>query len=115
MKTYALAGASSRALGMYAQPIADHYQDTSRLVGVFDLNQTRARYISQQCGGFPVYADFDAMLAKARPDCVIVTTVDRFHHEYIIRSLEAGCDGYIQKPIDIDLLPQQVERYLRKK
>ena len=31
------------------------------------------------------------------------------------RSLEAGCDGYIQKPIDIDLLPQQIERYLRKK
>ncbi len=31
------------------------------------------------------------------------------------RSLEAGCDGYIQKPIDIDFLPQQVERYLRKK
>ena len=31
------------------------------------------------------------------------------------RSLEAGCDGYIQKPIDIDMLPQQVECYLRKK
>ena len=31
------------------------------------------------------------------------------------RSLEAGCDGYIQKPIDIDLLPQQIERYMRKK
>lgn len=31
------------------------------------------------------------------------------------RSLEAGCDGYIQKPIDIDLLPQQIDRYLRKK
>lgn len=31
------------------------------------------------------------------------------------RSLEAGCDGYIQKPIDIDLLPLQIERYLRKK
>ena len=31
------------------------------------------------------------------------------------RSLEAGCDGYIQKPIDIDSLPQQIERYLRKK
>ena len=29
------------------------------------------------------------------------------------RSLEAGCDGYIQKPIDIDLLKQQVERFLR--
>jgi two-component system, cell cycle response regulator DivK len=30
------------------------------------------------------------------------------------RSLEAGCDGYIQKPIDIDLLPSQILRYLRK-
>jgi two-component system, cell cycle response regulator DivK len=30
------------------------------------------------------------------------------------KSLEAGCDGYIQKPIDIDLLPQQIESYLRK-
>ena len=28
------------------------------------------------------------------------------------RSLEAGCDGYIQKPIDVDLLPDQIERYL---
>ena len=29
------------------------------------------------------------------------------------RSLEAGCDGYIQKPIDIDLLGEQIERFLR--
>lgn len=29
------------------------------------------------------------------------------------RSLEAGCDGYIQKPIDIDLLSEQIERFLR--
>lgn len=31
------------------------------------------------------------------------------------KSLEAGCDGYIQKPIDIDTLTQTIERYLRKK
>jgi two-component system cell cycle response regulator DivK len=29
------------------------------------------------------------------------------------RSLEAGCDGYIQKPLDIDLLSEQIERFLR--
>ena len=28
------------------------------------------------------------------------------------KSLEAGCDGYIQKPIDIDTLPQQIERFM---
>ncbi len=31
------------------------------------------------------------------------------------KSLEAGCDGYIQKPIDIDILTQQVERYITRK
>jgi two-component system cell cycle response regulator DivK len=24
------------------------------------------------------------------------------------RTLEAGCDGYIQKPVDVDLIPQQI-------
>ena len=28
------------------------------------------------------------------------------------RSLAAGCDGYIQKPIDVDTLPAQVARFL---
>lgn len=31
------------------------------------------------------------------------------------RSLGAGCDGYIQKPIDVDLLPRQISGYLRKR
>jgi two-component system cell cycle response regulator DivK len=31
------------------------------------------------------------------------------------KSLQAGCDGYIQKPIDIDTIAQQIERYLTKR
>jgi len=31
------------------------------------------------------------------------------------RSLEAGCDGYIQKPIDVDNLPNQVNSFLKTK
>ena len=30
------------------------------------------------------------------------------------RSLQAGCDGYIEKPIDIDTLSMQLERFLGK-
>ena len=30
------------------------------------------------------------------------------------RSLEAGCDGYIQKPIDIDTIAEQVERFMKR-
>lgn len=28
------------------------------------------------------------------------------------KTLAAGCDGYIQKPIDVDALPGQIARYL---
>ena len=28
------------------------------------------------------------------------------------RSLDAGCDGYIQKPVDVDELPRQISQYL---
>ena len=31
------------------------------------------------------------------------------------KSLEAGADGYIQKPIDIDILSQQIERFMARK
>jgi two-component system cell cycle response regulator DivK len=30
------------------------------------------------------------------------------------KSLNAGCDGYIQKPIDVDTLPQQIEVFLKR-
>lgn len=102
MKRYVLAGASSRALGMYAKPIVEQFQASAQLAGVFDINPVRAEYLSRQCGGVPVFADFDAMISQTRPHAVIVTTVDRFHHEYIIRALEAGCDAITEKPMTID-------------
>ena len=44
MLRYVLAGASSRALHMYALPVVERYRDTARLVGIFDINLTRAEY-----------------------------------------------------------------------
>ncbi len=102
MKTYAFAGASSRAIGMYARPIAQHFHDTAHIVGVFDVNPHRARLLSEHSTQPPVFDDFDVMLRETRPDCVIVTTVDRFHHDYIIRALNAGCDAITEKPMTID-------------
>ena len=29
------------------------------------------------------------------------------------RSLRAGCDGYIQKPVDVDTFPQQIAHFLK--
>jgi two-component system cell cycle response regulator DivK len=30
------------------------------------------------------------------------------------RTLEAGCDGYIQKPVDVDLLPEQIRKFIQE-
>jgi len=30
------------------------------------------------------------------------------------RTLEAGCDGYIQKPVDVDVLPDQIRQFLQE-
>lgn len=42
------------------------------------------------------------MIKQTKPDCVIVTSVDRTHDEYIIRAMELGCDVITEKPMTID-------------
>ena len=53
MRRYALAGASSRSLGMYARPIDERYRENAEVVGIFDINKSRAAYVSSQSGDFP--------------------------------------------------------------
>ncbi len=64
-------------------PDIDGYTLTARLKGV------------EQLRGVPIIA--------------LTANVMRGDRE---RTLEAGCDGYIQKPIDVDGLPEQVNRFL---
>jgi len=101
--TYAIVGASSRALEMFAKPLVNEFSDVASLVGVCDINPERARYfIDTACPGVPFYADFDRMIAETKAACVIVATVDAFHHEYIIRALDLGCDVITEKPMTVD-------------
>jgi two-component system cell cycle response regulator DivK len=48
---------------------------------------------------------------KKIPIVAVTANVMRGDRE---RSLEAGCDGYIQKPIDIDTISQQIDRFLTR-
>lgn len=57
-------------------------------------------------------------LLKSRPELqgtpivALTANVMRGDRE---RTLEAGCDGYIQKPVDVDSLPVQIGRFLEMK
>ncbi len=48
---------------------------------------------------------------KKVPIIAVTANVMRGDRE---KSLQAGCDGYIQKPIDIDLLTQQIEHFIKR-
>ncbi|WP_214630828.1 Gfo/Idh/MocA family protein [Paenibacillus agaridevorans] len=101
-KKYVIVGAGGRSLYMFAKPMATELQEYVDFKGVFDTNQTRARLLSEECGRVPVYNDFHHMLGEVKPDVVVVATTDYTHHQYIIESLEAGCDVVSEKPMTID-------------
>lgn len=98
---YAFAGASLRGLDMFITPMVEKFTDNCEIVGIFDSNIGRAKNIADKYG-LPVFEDFEDMILKTSPDRVIVTTVDAFHSDYIIKAMEMGCDVVTEKPMTID-------------
>ena len=120
-KKFVIAGTSARGLLSYGRPLAElskdigtieqfdygndfvnkeEIQNTAELVGVFDINIGRAAYVGNELG-VPAYADFDQMLEEQRPDCIIVTSADYAHAEYIVRGLDLGYEVWAEKPMCI--------------
>jgi len=108
-KRYALVGTGGRAR-MFYQAIVTVYSETSELAAFCDLSQTRMDFanasLKDELNHDPVptydYLDFEKMIDETKPDTVIVTTVDRTHHDYIIRAMEKGCDVITEKPMTTD-------------
>lgn len=107
-KRYAIVGTGVRSK-MFFSALLDSHADVAELVALCDSNATRmAHYnrLAQRSTGrtLPTYAHtaFDTMIRDTKPDVVVVTTVDRTHHTYIIRAMELGCDVITEKPMTVD-------------
>jgi predicted dehydrogenase len=105
---YVIVGVGSRS-HMYQKAIQQNYNQYCELVGLCDVNLGRLQLAQKRSHDFigdapPIYdaKDFDKMIQESKPDVVIVTTVDGFHHKYIIRGMELGCDVITEKPMTID-------------
>jgi predicted dehydrogenase len=99
----ALVGTGSRGTGFWGKYLNDNYNDVIDYVGLCDINPGRLDYALDHMGvDCPVFTDFDAMLAEAKPDLVIVTTVDSTHDEFIVKGLDAGVDVVTEKPMTTD-------------
>lgn len=108
-KRYAIVGLGSRSR-MFTTALLKDYREQAALVACCDINQTRMDYYNdyyaRMLGTAPIPSykpdRFDEMLRAQRVDCVIVTSIDRTHHRYIIRAMELGCDVISEKPMTID-------------
>ena len=121
-RRYAIVGTGSRSY-MYAEALADRFADGSELVALCDMNGTRMRamndYLAAEYGHgrIPEYApeSLEQMLADNAVDTLIVTSVDRTHHEYITRAMRAGCDAVTEKPMTIDAeKAREIHRAIRE-
>jgi predicted dehydrogenase len=106
---YVQVGTGGRAR-MYYEAISTTYKDRAEIAAFCDISQTRMNYanklLTEEDGAAPAktypYTQFDTMLDEIKPDYVIVTSVDRTHHDYIIRSMEKGYNVITEKPMTID-------------
>src|SRR5688500_5658283 len=107
-RRYALIGAGHRAQ-MYVDAMIGPYADRAVLVAICEPNPVRTQYYVDRvvAAGVPapvVYSPdhLEAMIAAERIDRVIVAARDDLHAELIVRSLDAGADVVVEKPLTID-------------
>ncbi len=119
-KRYAMVGTGHRGTGMWGKDIFERYSNEIEFVGLCDKNGKRAeagkKLIGASC---PTFTDFDEMVAKTRPELLMVTTMDSTHHQFITKALAMGIDVITEKPmvtqaVDCQAVLDAEKKYNRK-
>ncbi|UZR99325.1 Gfo/Idh/MocA family oxidoreductase [Chondrinema litorale] len=102
-KRVVLVGTGIRGVSFWGKRLVENYSDILEFVGLCDINPGRLEFGKKHIGAnCPTFTNFDEMLDKTKPELVIVTTKDATHHEFVIKTLEAGIDVLTEKPMTTD-------------
>jgi len=102
-RRYALVGTGVRGNSMWGRGLVERYRDEVEFVGLCDLNPLRVEFAKKSLGvSCPTFTRLDDMLDKAKPDLLMVTTVDNTHQECIVKALDRGLDVITEKPMVVD-------------
>lgn len=72
----------------------------AHLVGVVDIDQTRANEIAGTVG-VPAFTDYRALFGQVQ--CVSIAVPTRFHYQVARDFIEAGIDVLVEKPLTADI------------
>ncbi|MBV6429630.1 MAG: putative oxidoreductase YteT [Haliscomenobacter sp.] len=99
----AMVGTGVRGISMWGKDVLAEYGRLVEFVGLSDINPGRLdyakKYMQVAC---PTYTNFDEMMRQAKPDALMVTTVDATHDEFIVKGLEQGVHVITEKPMTTD-------------
>jgi predicted dehydrogenase len=102
-RRYAIVGTGVRAVGMWGQAVAQQLGSEIEFVGLCDINPLRLEAAKRAIGvDCPTFTNLDTMLDQARPDLLMVTTVDATHSACITNALGRGIAVATEKPMVID-------------
>lgn len=94
-----------------------HRRPDATVSAVCDLDTTLRDEVGREFGvsADRQYAEYEAMLAEAPLDAVLVGTPHTLHYEQVVAALDHGCHVYCDKPLTTDLerardLTARVER-----
>ncbi len=109
-RRYVVVGAGHR-VQMYLDAIVGPHRDDAELVGILEPNPGRLAVHTNAlaAAGLDVTSivtgqpeDLEQVIADTRADRVIITSPDFTHADLIVRSLDAGADVVVEKPLTID-------------
>lgn len=105
---YAVVGAGHRA-SMYIDALTGTYADRARLVAICEPNPVRAqvyvdRAVERGAAAPSVWQpeQLEEMIRTEGIERVVITARDDLHASLIVRSLDAGADVVVEKPLTID-------------
>ncbi|MFC5409274.1 Gfo/Idh/MocA family protein [Larkinella bovis] len=78
---------------------AYHTLDGFEICGIVSTGKSKEILNEKLGGGYPLFNEFETALATTKPDAVCISTYPDTHEAFAVKSFEAGCHVFIEKPV----------------
>jgi len=78
---------------------AYHTLDGFEICGLVSTGNSKHVLNEKLGGGYALFSDFYEALESTKPDAVCISTYPDTHEAYAVKSFEAGCHVFIEKPL----------------
>ncbi|EAZ79857.2 Gfo/Idh/MocA family protein [Algoriphagus machipongonensis] len=78
---------------------AYHQLKEFEICGLVSRGESKSKLNLSLEANYPLFEDFEEALSTSKPDAVCISTYPDSHEEFALKSLEANCHVFIEKPL----------------